>query len=151
MGLLNLLGYSTAWMRIDSWTTVNFNNDKLVDEILPIILPPTVSKRVASFVNQNDQTRAGQYDGNSHFLSIEYMRTKDVKTTQISRVRGRDLPPAWAKRANVEPDEVVQVIIGSSQRTAAKELLGIMDQMAEEAERRGLTEEKLAELLKDEN
>ena len=74
------------------------------------------------------------------------MRTK---TTTIERVRGRDLPPEWAKRAGVDPDELLQVIIGPSREQAVEELIGLMDEIGEEAQRRRLTEEKLKALLKD--
>lgn len=79
------------------------------------------------------------------------MRAVNMKTTIIDHIKGLDLPSDWAKRADVDPDEDVQVIIGPSRDAAVKELLKIMDSMAEAAERNGLTEEKLAELLKDDD
>lgn len=74
-----------------------------------------------------------------------------MKTTVIDNIKGSELPLVWAERAAVRPDDEVQITIGPSRGEAAKELLRIMDQMGEEAERRGLTDEKLAELLRDES
>jgi hypothetical protein len=45
-----------------------------------------------------------------------------VKTINIERVCGRELPPEWAKKAGVAPDDRVQVIIGPSREQAAEEL-----------------------------
>ena len=74
-----------------------------------------------------------------------------MKTTVIDKIKGKELPQEWAEKAGVLPDEEVQVTIGPSREEAAKELIKIMDRMGEEAERRGLTDEKLNELLKDES
>jgi hypothetical protein len=49
------------------------------------------------------------------------------------------------------PDEEVQITIGPSRGQAVQELIALMDEVGEEAVRRGLTDEKLAELLKDES
>lgn len=72
-----------------------------------------------------------------------------MRTTIIDDIKGSELPRQWAERASVRPDDAVQITIGPSRDEAAKELLSIMDQMGVEADRRGLTDEKLAELLRD--
>lgn len=74
-----------------------------------------------------------------------------VKTTTIERVRGCELPPEWAERAGIDADDFVDVVIQPPREQRLKALLSLMDQVAEEAERRGLTEEKLEELLKDDD
>ncbi len=72
-----------------------------------------------------------------------------MKTITIEQVRGRDLPPAWAEKAGVGADEVVDVLIRPSREQRLKRLFDLMDRMGEEAKQRGLTEEKLLVLLQD--
>ena len=72
-----------------------------------------------------------------------------MKTTTIEQVRGRDLPPAWAEKAGVGADEVVDVLIQPPREQRLKRLFDLMDRMGEEAKQRGLTEEKLLTLLQD--
>ena len=74
-----------------------------------------------------------------------------MRTTVLDNIKGSELPRQWAERAAVRPDDAVQITIGPSRDEAAKELLRIMDQMGTEADRRGLTDEKLAALLSDES
>jgi len=74
-----------------------------------------------------------------------------VKPTLIEKIRGKDLPPEWAEKADVQPEEEVQVLIGPGRRAAAKALLRSMERLGTEAKRQGLTEAKLAELLQDES
>lgn len=74
-----------------------------------------------------------------------------MKTTVLDNIKGSELPPLWAKRAAVRADDEVQITIGPSRDVAGSELLRIMDEMGAEADRRGLTDEKLAELLQDES
>lgn len=49
----------------------------------------------------------------------------------------------------MRPDEEVQITIGPSREDAAKELVRLMDWMGKEAKRKGLSEKKLADLLRD--
>ena len=74
-----------------------------------------------------------------------------MKTTIIDRIRGRDLPREWARQADVGPDELVEVTIQPPRDKRLRELFAIMDRAAKEAKQRGLTEEKLQELLKDDD
>ena len=74
-----------------------------------------------------------------------------VKTTTIEQVRGCELPSEWAERAGIDADDFVDVVIRPPREQRLKVLFSLMDQVAEEAERRGLTEEKLEELLKDDD
>jgi hypothetical protein len=73
-----------------------------------------------------------------------------VKTITIERVCGRELPPEWAKKAGVAPDDRVQVIIGPSREQAAEELMALVDRMGKEAQEKGLGEETLDALLRNE-
>ena len=72
-----------------------------------------------------------------------------MKTITIDKVKGYDLPKAWAREAEVRPEEEVQITIGPTREEAAKELVRIMDRMGKEARKNGLTEEKLTKLLQD--
>ena len=80
---------------------------------------------------------------------IIYKRLMNVKTITIDKVKGWELPKAWADEAEVLPEEEVQITIGPTRGEAAKELVRIMDRMGEEARRNGLTEKKLTKLLQD--
>ena len=64
-------------------------------------------------------------------------------------MKGRDLPKKWQKKAAVGPDETVIVTIlpGESKDDLTKQLLDMAEQLSAEAEKRGLTEEKLSQLL----
>ena len=72
-----------------------------------------------------------------------------MKSTTIEQVRGRDLPSDWARQAGVSGDEVVEVVIRPPRTQRLEQLFNLMDRMGEEAKRRGLTEEKLQDLLAD--
>jgi hypothetical protein len=71
-------------------------------------------------------------------------RTQTRKT--IRNVRGADLPPAWAQQAGILPDQEVDIVI-QDRKAAIQRLEKLMDKMGEEAQRQGLTEKKLQELL----
>lgn len=73
-----------------------------------------------------------------------------VKTTVIEKVTGKDLPPAWARRAEVLPDEIVEVTIQPPRAGRLRALFEIMDQAGEAAQKKGLTDKKLTQLLEDE-
>ncbi len=76
-----------------------------------------------------------------------------MKTMQPIReeIKGSDLPDSLRKKANVLPGEVVTITIQPSMDKSLKELLEVMDKAGEEAQKRGLTDEKLSDLLKDES
>jgi hypothetical protein len=73
-------------------------------------------------------------------------RTKS--RTIIQNVRGADLPPDWAQKAGILPDQEVDIVI-QDRKVALQQLKKQMAQMGEEAKRNGLTEEKLQELLEE--
>jgi len=74
-----------------------------------------------------------------------------MKTTVIEKITGKELPQEWAEKAGVQPDEEVEITIQPSREQRLRALLEIMDRAGAEAESRGLTDDKLAELLKDES
>ena len=63
----------------------------------------------------------------------------------------RDLPPELTKGLRAEPDEVVTVTVETkaSLRASDRALLKLMDQISDEAEANGLTQELLDEILAD--
>ena len=75
--------------------------------------------------------------------------TMTSKQTTIERVSGRELPKAWAQRAQVQPDDMVQITITPDRNESGKNLKMIMDEAAAQAKRNGLTEEKLNQILNE--
>lgn len=73
----------------------------------------------------------------------------NVKTIILDKVKGRELPKTWAEEAQVAPDETVEITIQPPREKRLKELLSIMNRAGEEAEKRGLTDDILATLLKN--
>lgn len=73
----------------------------------------------------------------------------NVKTITIDKVKGRELPRAWAEEADVAPDETVEVTIQLPREKRLKDLFFVMNQAGEEAKKRGLTDDILATLLKN--
>ena len=71
-----------------------------------------------------------------------------MKTIVID-LKGYELPSEWAERAGVLPDEPVEVTIQPRREERLRQLFNIMDKASQEAESKGLTEGKLAELLDD--
>ena len=67
--------------------------------------------------------------------------------TITQEVPGRDLPEEWRKKAEVSPDEYVTVIIRPSRDELTRRLLEIAGRASAEAKEKGLTEEKLSQLL----
>ena len=72
-----------------------------------------------------------------------------TKQTTIEQVSGRELPKAWAQRAQVQPDDMVQITIAPDRDEASKKLIALMDNMGTQAEKNGLTEEKLNQILNE--
>jgi hypothetical protein len=72
-----------------------------------------------------------------------------MKTTIIEKVQGKELPAEWARRADIRPDELVEVTIQPPRDVRVRALLALMDQAGKEAEEKGLTDEILAKLLED--
>ncbi len=51
----------------------------------------------------------------------------------MTRVKGSELPPEWASKAGVRPDERVRVIIGPSRDEIARRLKAAMDRAGVES------------------
>jgi len=66
-------------------------------------------------------------------------------------ILGEELPEEWRKKANVRPNERVTLIIRPAREVQAKRVMGLVAQMSREAKEKGLTEEKLNVLLRDES
>ena len=64
-------------------------------------------------------------------------------------VRVRDLPAELTAGLDAAPDEVVRVTIDADQREELAKLRALAKAASAEAERRGLTEARLAELLNE--
>lgn len=64
-------------------------------------------------------------------------------------VRMRDLPPELTAGLDAAPDDVVRVTVDAGRREALAKLRALSKAASAEAKRRGLTEEKLAELLNE--
>lgn len=67
-------------------------------------------------------------------------------------VKARDLPKEWQERERFDPDSQVTVWIqpdDDPDLAGAQSLSDIMDAIGAEAERRGLTQEKLDEILEE--
>ena len=66
---------------------------------------------------------------------------KDIKVSE--------LPPELTEGLDAGPDELVRVTVDADYHRNVAELLRVAERASAEARRRGLTEEKLAELLRD--
>lgn len=84
------------------------------------------------------------YNRIDHFWEMTIMKT------MREEVLGKDLPEQWQTKAKVKPYEVVTVTIQPGTEELTKRLLNIADKVSVEAEQKGLTEEKLNELLNEE-
>lgn len=71
-----------------------------------------------------------------------------VQRTTIRNVRGSELPPDWAQQAGVSPEQEVDIVI-QDRKAAMRQLTDLMDRMGKEAAHRGLTEEKLNDILNE--
>jgi hypothetical protein len=67
----------------------------------------------------------------------------------IKDVRVRDLPPQLRADLDAAPEDIVRVIVDAQRACDVADLLALVDRMGRTAAKRGLTEEKLAELLDD--
>ena len=67
----------------------------------------------------------------------------------VKDVRVQDLPAQLKADLDAEPEDVVRVIVDAQRAGDVADLLAIADRMSRTAAERGLTEQKLAELLDD--
>lgn len=65
----------------------------------------------------------------------------------VKKVRVRDLPSELRAGLDAEPDDEVEVTVDAGRRRKVAELLTLVREIGAEAESRGLTDEKLSELL----
>ena len=63
--------------------------------------------------------------------------------------RVEELPPDMVAELDVAPDQLVRVTVDARRRRDVDALLDLTRRASREARRRGLTQEKLAELLDD--
>ena len=69
-----------------------------------------------------------------------------MKPTAIKGIKGRDLPPAWAKMAGVGANDKVEVVI----RAPSDQFIQIAERMREKAKARGMTKEIFEKLMASE-
>jgi bifunctional DNA-binding transcriptional regulator/antitoxin component of YhaV-PrlF toxin-antitoxin module len=72
-----------------------------------------------------------------------------MATVIVRKIRVRDLPSELRTGLDAAPEDVVEVTVDAGQRRKVAELLALVQKIGAEAERRGLTDEKLNELLDD--
>ena len=78
------------------------------------------------------------------------METKEpiIKPTTL-HIKGSELPAELARRAGVSPEQSVWVTISADSPEPKERMRQILNRSRDYARASGLTEEKLAELLKD--
>jgi hypothetical protein len=72
-----------------------------------------------------------------------------MATVIVRKIRVRDLPNELRAGLDAAPEDVVEVTVDAGHREKVAELLALVQEVGAEAERRGLTGEKLRELLDD--
>ena len=68
-----------------------------------------------------------------------------MPTTVLENIKGRELPKDWAERINAIPDESYTVTIRPQRES--KSFNQVMSELSRKAKARGLTPEKLEEIL----
>jgi bifunctional DNA-binding transcriptional regulator/antitoxin component of YhaV-PrlF toxin-antitoxin module len=61
----------------------------------------------------------------------------------------RDLPSELRRGLDAGPEDVVEITVDAGRRRKVADLLSLAHEIGAEAERRGLTDEKLKELLNE--
>lgn len=72
-----------------------------------------------------------------------------MRTTVISDVKGGDLPREWATKAGLGPNDRVDVVIRPTRAELVDRLVRLSQRIGAKPQNQALTEEKLAELLRD--
>lgn len=67
--------------------------------------------------------------------------------TLTQEVKGKDLPEQWRKEADIDSEEIVVVTIQPRRDELTEQLLAIAEEASAEAKEKGLTEERLSQLL----
>jgi bifunctional DNA-binding transcriptional regulator/antitoxin component of YhaV-PrlF toxin-antitoxin module len=70
-----------------------------------------------------------------------------MATVIVRCVRVRDLPSELRRGLDAGPEDVVEVTVDAGRRRKVAALLSLVQEIGAEAERRGLTDETLKELL----
>ena len=65
----------------------------------------------------------------------------------VRKIRVQDLPSELRAGLDAAPEDVVEVTVDAGRRRKVAELLALVQKTGAEAERSGLTDEKLRELL----
>ena len=71
-----------------------------------------------------------------------------MATVIVRKIKVRDLPSELRTGLDAAPEDVVEVTVDAGHRRKVAELLSLVQKIGVEAERRGLTDEKLDELLR---
>jgi hypothetical protein len=72
-----------------------------------------------------------------------------MATVIVRKIRVRDLPSELRTGLDAAPEDVVEATVDAGHRRKVAELVPLVQEIGAEAERRGLTDEKLSELLDD--
>lgn len=67
----------------------------------------------------------------------------------VRNTRVRDLPPELIEGLDATPEEVVRITIDAERGRLVDDLIKLADRMGAKAERKGLTDQKLSELLEE--
>jgi hypothetical protein len=67
----------------------------------------------------------------------------------IYEVKGRDLPRAWAERANIGPDDTVSVTITADRQKRADDLRRVMNEVSSRLRAQGFRPEDILEAIPD--
>ena len=73
------------------------------------------------------------------------MEKQKMPTNVLNNIKGRELPKDWAEKIKAVPDESYTVTIRPQKES--KTLKQVMSELSRKAQARGLTPEKLEEIL----
>jgi len=73
------------------------------------------------------------------------MEKQEMPTNVLDNIKGSELPKAWAEKIKAIPDESYTVTIRPQRES--KSLKQVMSELSRKAQARGLTPEKLEEIL----
>lgn len=71
------------------------------------------------------------------------------RTVVVDEVKGRDLPPEWASKAGVGPDDLVSISVGPSGKELAAELKRLMDRISAQIKASGVKPEDIRNVIPD--
>jgi hypothetical protein len=70
-----------------------------------------------------------------------------MKTITLENIKGNQLPLEWQQRAEMSPDDEVEITISPPRKQQMEELLRLVGEIGRKAKAQGLTEAKLSQLL----